>query len=428
MKKMLAMALALLMVAVLLPVTAMAEVTTVDVTPETAKTTSYGAISNVIYRLGKGDYGDFSAFLRSSENVTFIADEQATFSSVTIGYHAGQDTNLAAKTNSTLTVKGFTVNGLLFVGAADQKVVVEDNTAGQITVKTHVITGMNIQVLNNNLTGGDTTKAPQGYGVYIVPNKTNYNLTVTGNTFTDIQSHAISVQGNGDGSAETAANSITVSGNNFDSYGINGKSGRAAFKIWEDNKYAPSDTTEANEAAQELAKSINENNNFGDNLGENCVAAEFYGAPIEIVPQEEEPTNPGTITIIVPSTPTSPEFLSGANQTVGVGAKATFRIDKDFVDFMSVAVDGITLDKTQYKAWSGSTYVELLSSYMKTLSEGTHTLSAYFNGATATTAFTISKTVPAQQNPATGANDFVGAAAALAVVSLLGMAALTRKK
>ena len=142
----------------------------------------------------------------------------------------------------------------------------------------------------------------------------------------------------------------------------------------------------------------------------------------------DEQLTPRTITIIVPSTPTSPEFLSGANQTVGVGAKATFRIDKDFVDFMSVAVDGITLDKTQYKAWSGSTYVELLSSYMKTLSEGTHTLSAYFNGATATTAFTISKTVPAQQNPATGANDFVGAAAALAAVSLLGMAAITRKK
>ena len=32
------------------------------------------------------------------------------------------------------------------------------------------------------------------------------------------------------------------------------------------------------------------------------------------------------------------------------------------------------------------------------------------------------------ENPATGANDFVGAAAALAVVSLLGVAALTRKK
>ena len=32
------------------------------------------------------------------------------------------------------------------------------------------------------------------------------------------------------------------------------------------------------------------------------------------------------------------------------------------------------------------------------------------------------------ENPATGANDFVGAAAALAVVSLLGMAVASRKK
>ena len=423
MKKMLAMALALLMVAVLLPVTAMAA--EVEVTPGNIPA-SYK--SDTTYRFKDGTYDNFSAYLHGAENVTFIADTNAKFNGkVTLGYHSNQDKDNPASTDSTLTVEGFHVDSELFISAADNKVIVERNMASQITVKTFK-SCKSITVMNNTLTGGDTNKAPQGYGVYIVPNITGYDLIVNGNTFTDIQSHAISVQGNGDGSAETAANSITVSGNNFDSYGINGKSGRAAVTIWEDNKYAPSDTTEANEAAQELAKSINENNNFGDNLGENCVAAEFYGAPIEIVPQEEEPTTPGTITIIVPSTPTSPEFLSGANQTVGVGAKATFRIDKDFVDFMSVAVDGITLDKTQYKAWSGSTYVELLSSYMKTLSEGTHTLSAYFNGATATTAFTISKTVPAQQNPATGANDFVGAAAALAAVSLLGMAAITRKK
>ena len=37
-------------------------------------------------------------------------------------------------------------------------------------------------------------------------------------------------------------------------------------------------------------------------------------------------------------------------------------------------------------------------------------------------------TTETAENPATGANDFVGAAAALAVVSLLGMAAITRKK
>ena len=423
MKKLLAMALALLMVAVLLPVTAMAA--EVEVTPGNIPA-SYK--SDTTYRFKDGTYDNFSAYLHGAENVTFIADTNAKFNGkVTLGYHSNQDKDNPASTDSTLTVEDFHVDSELFISAADNKVIVERNMASQITVKTFK-SCKSITVMNNTLTGGDTNKAPQGYGVYIVPNITGYDLIVNGNTFTDIQSHAISVQGNGDGSAETAANSITVSGNNFDSYGINGKSGRAAFKIWEDNKYAPSDTTEANEAAQELAKSINENNNFGDNLGENCVAAEFYGAPIEIVPQEEEPTTPGTITIIVPSTPTSPEFLSGANQTVGVGAKPTFRTAKAFVDFMSVAVDGITLDKTQYKAWSGSPYVGLLSSYMKTLSEGTHTLSAYFNGATATTAFTISKTVPAQQNPATGANDFVGAAAALAVVSLLGMAVASRKK
>ena len=131
-----------------------------------------------------------------------------------------------------------------------------------------------------------------------------------------------------------------------------------------------------------------------------------------------------TIVIITPVS--SPVFLSGANQTVAPGSAATFRIDKEFSELQSVAVDGVTLDKSNYKAWSGSTYVELTAAHMKTLAAGTHTLSVYFTGDTATTTFTISK--DAAKNPTTGANDFVGIAAALAVVSLLGMAAVTRKK
>ena len=236
--------------------------------------------SNTTYCFAPGEYGEFSAYLRSAENVTFTALPGATFTKVTIGYHAGQDTSLAAKTNSTLTVKGFTVTGLLYIGAADQKVVVEDNTAGQITVKTNVITGMDIQVLNNNLTGGDTTKAPQGYGVYIVPNMTDYNLTVKGNTFTGIQSHAISVQGNGDGSAVTAAKSITVTGNTFTSYGLNNRDNRAAFKIWEDTVLAPNGTDPINEEAAALAASVKTNNTFSGDLGDNCVVADFYGKAV----------------------------------------------------------------------------------------------------------------------------------------------------
>ena len=61
---------------------------------------------------------------------------------------------------------------------------------------------------------------------------------------------------------------------------------------------------------------------------------------------------------------------------------------------------------------------------MKTLGIGTHTLSVYFDGATAATTFTVG----GQPNPATGARDAVGIAAATAVIALLGSAALLRKK
>ena len=131
-------------------------------------------------------------------------------------------------------------------------------------------------------------------------------------------------------------------------------------------------------------------------------------------------------TIIIYTPVSSPVFLSGANQTVAPGSAATFRIDKEFSELQSVAVDGVTLDKSNYKAWSGSTYVELTAAYMKTLAVGTHTLSVYFTGDTATTTFTISK--DATKNPSTGSNDFVGVAAAAAVMALLGSAVVLRKK
>lgn len=141
--------------------------------------------------------------------------------------------------------------------------------------------------------------------------------------------------------------------------------------------------------------------------------------------EQPEVIRDNTPIIIYPPV-SSPVFLSGANQTVAPGSAATFRIDKEFSELQSVAVDGVTLDKSNYKAWSGSTYVELTASYMKTLAVGTHTLSVYFTGDTATTTFTISK--DATKNPTTGAKDFVGIAAAAAVVALLGSAVILRKK
>ena len=140
-------------------------------------------------------------------------------------------------------------------------------------------------------------------------------------------------------------------------------------------------------------------------------------------PAPVEPT-PGGFGIIITPEGTGPVFLSGANQTVAVGGSAVFRIDYNYATFRSVAVDGVILTPADYTTWEGSTWVKLTAAYTKSLAPGTHTLSVYFDGATAATTFTVG----GQPNPATGARDAVGIAAAAAVIALLGSAALLRKK
>ena len=140
-------------------------------------------------------------------------------------------------------------------------------------------------------------------------------------------------------------------------------------------------------------------------------------------PAPVEPTPGGSGIIITPEA-ADPAFLSGANQTVAVGGSAAFRIDYSYATFRSVAVDGVTLTTADYTTWEGSTWVKLTPTYVKTLGIGTHTLSVYFDGATAATTFTVG----GQPNPATGARDAVGITAAAAAIALLGSAALLRKK
>ena len=133
---------------------------------------------------------------------------------------------------------------------------------------------------------------------------------------------------------------------------------------------------------------------------------------------------PGGSGIIITPEAAGPVFLSGANQTVAAGSAAVFRIDYNYATFRSVAVDGVILTPANYTTWEGSTWIKLTPVYVKTLGIGTHTLSVYFDGATAATTFTVG----GQPNPATGARDAVGIAAAAAVIALLGSAAVLRKK
>ena len=136
-----------------------------------------------------------------------------------------------------------------------------------------------------------------------------------------------------------------------------------------------------------------------------------------------KPTPGGSGIIITPEA-AGPVFLSGANQTVAVGGSAAFRIDYSYAAFRSVAVDGVILTPADYTTWDGSTWVKLTAACTKSLAPGTHTLSVYFDGATAATTFTVG----GQPNPATGARDAVGIAAAAAVIALLGSAVVLRKK
>ena len=252
------------------------DVDVVTVTPDTIPSPFK---ANTAYFFEAGNYGEQHFVIYDRENVTLIGKTGAKFDSLQISSidyvnpSIGQEVDLD---NSTLTVKGFEVAKTLMIVESDKNVVVEGNTAAQITIKTNV-SSQSIVVNNNILTGG--VGAANGYGVYIVPNVTDYDLTVTGNSFTGVKSHAISVQGNGDGSAVTAAKSITVNGNTFTSYGTNGKTGRAAFKIWEDTKLAPNGTDPLNGAAKALAKSVNDNNHFAT-LATNCVVADFYGKTV----------------------------------------------------------------------------------------------------------------------------------------------------
>lgn len=313
MKKFLSVVLAFLMLAVMLPVVSLADTTEVEVTPENIPSPF---LANTTYKFKAGNYGAQHFVMTDKENIALIAESGAKFDSLqisSIDYVNEEHNQVVDLANSTLSVKGFEVAGSLMVVVSDKNVIVEGNTAAQITVKTNV-SCTSITVNNNKLTGGDKSKAPQGYGIYIVPNITDYDLTINGNTFENIQKHAISVQGCGDGNAVTAAKSITATGNTFNSYGLDGEDNRSAFKIWNDTKLSPEGSEVANDAAVALANSIANGNTFSKDLGENCKVALFDRAPLLDPPT---PPTDGPIVIITPSTEDTPKTEDQKNPSTG---------------------------------------------------------------------------------------------------------------
>ena len=250
------------------------------VTPATVATKEYKE-SNMTYHFAAGTYsGTTTLEVGANTNTVFEAADGAEFENLTIKYNVDRygETD---KSSSSMTVKGFKVTGTLDINCADGTLVVEGNIAKTAKITMNRQDGKenaSILIKDNKFDGGK-------YGIQLIPNHSHYTLTISGNTFSNHSSHAISVMGyqsdlTASDATRTEANTITVSGNTFNSYG----SSKAAFKIWGDTKYAPNGTDPLNDAAKALAASVQANNTFATTLDSSCVLADFYGKTVSFSP------------------------------------------------------------------------------------------------------------------------------------------------
>ena len=91
--------------------------------------------------------------------------------------------------------------------------------------------------------------------------------------------------------------------------------------------------------------------------------------------------------------PVTYPILEGADQTVVPQADGTvfIRVNADIHKFVNVAVDGNTVDGTNYKVTEGSTIVTFTSEYLSALSVGTHSVVINFTDGAAATSLTLAK-------------------------------------
>ncbi len=133
------------------------------------------------------------------------------------------------------------------------------------------------------------------------------------------------------------------------------------------------------------------------------------------------------------------ELLKGSKQkyTQGADEGLSFKFDAKVKNFRRLKIDGKTVDKANYAVTEGSTIITLNPEYMDTLKAGKHTLKAIFKDGSAEVKFTVLEgakveaSAPAADadklNPSTGANDFVGVAVAMAVLSMAAAVALKKR-
>ena len=130
-----------------------------------------------------------------------------------------------------------------------------------------------------------------------------------------------------------------------------------------------------------------------------------------VIPKKAAETTEGEI-----KTPYAITEGTGSSYALQSGNSLTVRGNGDFSKFTGIKVDGVQIGAEHYEAKSGSTIVTLKSSYLDTLTAGTHSLEILWTDGSASTAFAIQQSEsqkpdddvkelntnqnPANQNPA----------------------------
>ena len=434
MKKLLAMALALLMVAVLLPVTAMAEELTDYVTVsgiagcENKKYASFAAayaeIKPVVESLGLGQESatneDFDALFTdcdSSGNATLtytitgnvIYDEASCANLLTMGrkasHYSGErhlinfkfvggsndKTRDTLVVNSDITLPYEWWGEDIVTSISFENLTIKGSNVNGLFPYQPYFEGINFKVDNCKLEGIKIYNCSNVKGSYTI---TNNILDGTG---AGTEAYAIHLQGH-----QTEPLTINISGNTISGYarGIN-----------IDQKTA--NATISNNTIKDL-NGITKNGNT-------------YGSAIQLTGGKDLTVINNTIDVNVANAihfhnamTTMPNSITISNNNI----KAPYLLwNEANVPQNLITSAGNTLDITY--PGEAMTKTEVINS--ETRIEGTAVNKPIViivpDDSTDTTT-----TTEKPANPATGANDFVGAAAALAAVSLLGMAAITRKK
>ena len=369
MKKTMAMLLALLLVAVMLPVTAMAE----DVTQV-------------------GTYSEFKAAVDAGKSVKFTADI------------SGNGLVVASGNNLVIDLGGFTytIDGTTVGSSGTETNGMQLLQGSTITIKNGKITSQKAQILIQNycnLTLDGVTldgSSLRGYGPYTLSNN-NGDIVITGNT--NIIAKTGGVAFDVCRYASYTGPQVTVTGNSV----INGKVeiSSSGHKENAQHKLIVEEGTFNGDIVKYGTSPDFESNISGGTFASNVT--EYAGNNLVV-------TNGTNYYVGAAANSAVANATSGTTLTVVNGTDVVLTNVPGGVTINNETNDPIMVNGKQVS--NDGSYTAPITIIVH--SEG---------GSTTTTPSTDTT-----KNPSTGANDFVGVAAALAVVSVLGAAVAVRKK